>query len=256
LGTRLIDKVAIVTGAGNGIGQSIATGLAKEGAHICVADIDSAGARKTARQVEGLKRRAILVEADVSRPEDAKRLVEESMQSFGQVDILVNNAGIARYAPFLEYPTADWIRTLEINLSGYFFCAQAAARQMIARKRGKIINISSVLAETAMPNAVAYATTKGGVASFTRILALELAPHGINVNAIGPGPILTAMAKKTLKEKDRLARKAMIPMGRYGLPEDLVGPSVFLASRDSDYVTGQTLYVDGGFLISGVPRNL
>ena len=160
---RLIDHVAIVTGAGSGIGQSIATGLAKEGAHICVADIDSVGARQTARQVEGWKRRAIVVEADVSRPEDAIRLVGESMRSFGHVDILVNNAGIARYAPFLEYPIVDWIRTLEVNLSGYFFCAQAAARHMIARKRGKIINISSVSAEIAMPNAVAYSTTKGGV---------------------------------------------------------------------------------------------
>ncbi len=256
MGTRLIDRVAIVTGAGNGIGRSIAIGLANEGAHICIADTDLAGARQTAEQVEKLKRQAIAVGSDVSRPEEAQRLVAETMQAFGQVDILVNNAGIARYSPFLEYPAEDWRRTLEINLGGYFFCAQAAARQMIARKKGKIINVSSVLAETAMPNSVAYATTKGGIASLTRILALELAPHGINVNAIGPGPILTAMAQKNLREKDRAAREAMIPMGRYGLPEDLVGPAVFLASRDSDYVTGQTLYVDGGFLISGVPRNL
>ena len=145
---------------------------------------------------------------------------------------------------------------MEVNLGGYFFCAQAAARQMIVGKKGKIINISSVLAETAMPNSVAYSTTKGGVVSFTRILPLELAPHGINVNAVGPGPILTTMAQQTLKEKDRISRESMIPMARYGPPEDLIGPAVFLASRDSDYVTGQTLYVDDGFLICGVPRNL
>ena len=253
---RLIDHVAIVTGAGSGIGRSIATGLAEEGAHICIVDTDPVGAHRTAKLVEKRKRRAIVVEADVSRREDAIRLVEDAMQSFGQVDILVNNAGIARYAPFLEYKIVDWIRTLEVNLSGYFFSAQAAARHMITRKKGKIINISSVLAEIAMPNAVAYSTTKGGIKSFTRILALELAPHGINVNAIGPGPIMTALAKKTLKEKDRIAREAMIPLGRYGLPEDLIGPTVFLASSDSDYITGQTLYVDGGFLISGVPSNL
>ena len=256
MGTRLTDQVAIITGAGNGIGRSIALGLAQQGAHICIADIDPVGARQTAQQAEKLKRRAIAVESDVSRPEEAQRLVEETTRAFGQVDILVNNAGIARYCPFLEYSAEDWRRTLEVNLGGYFFCAQAVARQMIARKKGKIINISSVLAETAMPHTVAYAATKGGVASLTRILALELAPHGINVNAIGPGPILTTMAQKNLREKDRVAREAMIPMGRYGLPEDLVGPAVFLASRDSDYVTGQTLYVDGGFLISGVPRNL
>jgi NAD(P)-dependent dehydrogenase (short-subunit alcohol dehydrogenase family) len=252
----LIDRVAIVTGAANGIGRSIAIGLAGEGAHICIADIDSTGARQTADQVERLKRRAIVMGSDVSRPEEAQGVVEGTMQAFGQVDILVNNAGIARYSPFLEYPAEDWGRTLEVNLGGYFFCAQAAARKMIARKKGKIINISSVLAEIAMPRTVAYAATKGGVASLTRILALELAPYGINVNAIGPGPILTEMARKNLPEKDRAIREAMIPMGRYGLPEDLVGPAVFLASRDSDYVTGQTLYVDGGFLISGVPRNL
>jgi len=256
MSTKLIDQVAVVTGAGNGIGQRIAMGLAAEGAHICIADADAAGGRKTAREVEKQGRKAIVAEADVSRQEDVQRLIGETMQAFGQIDILINNAGIARYAPFLEYPVEDWKRTLEVNLSGYFFCAQAAARQMIPRRRGKIVNISSVLAATAMPNSVAYATTKGGIAAFTRILALELAPYRINVNAIGPGPILTAMAEKALKEKDRLAREAMIPMGRYGTPEDLIGPAVFLASRDSDYVTGQTVYVDGGFLISGVPRNL
>ena len=256
MGNRLLDQVAIVTGGGNGIGKSIVLGLANEGAHLCIADLDIKKANEAKTEVEKVGRKAIAVEVDVSKQKDVQFMVEKTIAGFGQIDILVNNAGVARYAPFLEFPAEDWVRTIEVNLSGYFYCAQAVAKQMILRKRGKIINISSVVAQVAMPNSVAYSATKGGVAAFTRVLALELALEGICVNAIGPGPIMTEMAKTALKDEDREARIAMIPMGRYGVPEDVVGPAIFLASSDSDFITGQTLYVDGGFLISGVPRNL
>jgi len=256
MGNRLLDQVAIVTGGGSGIGKSIVLGLANEGVHLCIADLDIKKANDAKTEVEKIGRKAIALGVDVSKQEDAQFMAEKTMATFGQIDILVNNAGVARYAPFLHFPAEDWARILEVNLSGYFYCAQAVAKQMVLRKRGKIINISSVAARVAMPNSVAYSAAKGGVAAFTRVLALELAPEGICVNAIGPGPIMTEMARTALRDEDRKARIAMIPMGRYGLPEDVVGPTIFLASSDSDFITGQTLYVDGGFLISGVPHDL
>jgi NAD(P)-dependent dehydrogenase (short-subunit alcohol dehydrogenase family) len=254
MGDRLLDKVAIITGGGSGIGEGLAVGLAGEGADICIADVSTEQVDKIKAEVEKHNRRAINIKADVSRQEDVRLMVEQTVSVFGKVDILVNNAGIARYAPFLEYPYNNWKRTLEINLSGYFLCAQKVAKQMLRRKKGKIINISSIAAQVGVPNSVAYSTSKGGIVSFTRVLALELAPHGICVNSIGPGPIMTAMAKKTLKEDDRISREAMIPMGRYGVTQDFIGPTIFLASSESDFVTGQTLFVDGGYLASGVPR--
>jgi len=256
MGKRLQDKVALVTGASRGIGKSIALGLASEGAHVCVASTNIEGANETKNEVEKRNRKGLAFSGDISKQEDVKLMVEEIIRVFGKIDILINNAGIAIYTPFLEYSNSDWERSIEVNLSGYFYCAQAVAKKMISERRGKIINISSIAAQIAMPNSVAYSATKGGIVAFTRVLALELAPYGICVNAIGPGPILTSMAKTALKKEDREVREAMIPMGRYGVPEDLIGPTIFLASSDSDFVTGQILYVDGGFLISGVPRKL
>lgn len=256
MGRRLLDKVAVVTGGASGIGEAIALGLAAEGAHICIADVNAEKAGNTKTQVENLDRRAVTIKTDVSKQEDVRLMVEQTVSIFGKIDILVNSAGIAKYAPFLAYPYDDWKRTLEINLSGYFLCAQEVAKQMVHRKKGKIINISSIVAQVAMPNSVAYSASKGGIISFTRVLALELASYSICVNAILPGPIMTSMAKTTLKEEDRAAREAMIPMGRYGVTNDLIGPTIFLASSDSDYVTGVALYVDGGYLVSGVPRKL
>jgi NAD(P)-dependent dehydrogenase (short-subunit alcohol dehydrogenase family) len=256
MGQRLSDEVAIVTGGASGIGEAIALGLASEGAHVCIADIHRDEADKIKTRVERLNRKAIAIKTDVSRQGDTRLMVEQTMSVFGKIDILVNNAGIARYAPFLEYSYDDWKRTLEVNLTGYFLCAQEVAKQMIQRKKGKILNVSSIVAQVAVPNSVAYSVSKGGIISFTRVLALELASYGICVNAIAPGPIMTAMARTALKEEDRVAREAMIPIGRYGVTEDLIGPVIFLASSESNYVTGQTLFVDGGYLISGVPRKL
>jgi NAD(P)-dependent dehydrogenase (short-subunit alcohol dehydrogenase family) len=254
MGSRLAGKVAIVTGGGAGIGAAIALGFIDEGALVCIADKDSKGARETAKRAQNKGGKAIAIRTDVSKQENVRTMVSKTLTVFGQIDILVNNAGIAIYAPFLTYPIKDWKKTLDVNLTGYFICAQEVAKDMLKRHSGKIINISSITAVLAMPNSVAYTSTKAAISGFTRALALELAPHGITVNAIGPGAIMTSMAKKALKKADIEAREAMIPIGRYGIPRDLIEPAVFLASSGSDYVTGQSIYVDGGYLISGVPR--
>ena len=251
---RLSGKVAIVTGSGNGIGAVLASGFAGEGALLCIADQDTEGAKETQQKIQEVGSKAIITKTDVSRPEDVVQMVNATLNAYGQIDILVNNAGIAIYAPFLEYTIDDWHKTLDVNLTGYFLCAQAVAKEMIKRGEGKIINISSIAGAVALPNSVAYSSTKAAISGLTRVLALELAPKGIAVNAIGPGAIMTSMAKKTLNEDDRRAREAMVPMGRYGVPEDLIECALFLASSGSDYVTGQTIYVDGGYLASGVSK--
>jgi len=253
MGGRLSRQYAIVTGGGRGIGKAVAIAFASEGASVCIADVDRQAGEETAREIIRRGGEAISIETDASQPEQAAAMVSQTVQTFGRVDILVNNAAVAKYAPFLEYPLEDWVRSLEINLTGYFLCAQESARMMVSTRRGKIINLSSVTGCVAVPESVAYSSTKGAVDAFTRVLAYELAPYGICVNAIAPGPILTEMARKTLSEEDRRVREAMIPAGRYGETEDLIGAAVFLASKESDYVTGQTIYVDGGFSISGVP---
>lgn len=251
---RLSGKVAIVTGSGNGIGAVLATGFAGEGALLCIADKDTVGAKKTQKEILKFGGKAIVTETDVSKPEDVMEMVKATISTYKQIDVLINNAGIALYAPFLEYSIEDWHKTLDVNLTGCFLCAQAVAKEMVKRENGKIINISSIAGAVGLPNSVAYTSTKAGISGMTRVLAVELAPKGIAVNAIGPGAIMTSMAKKTLKEEDRRAREAMVPMGRYGVPEDLIECAVFLASSGSDYLTGQTLYVDGGYLASGVSK--
>lgn len=250
----LNGKVAIVTGGAAGIGSAIAKGFIKEGAIVCVADINEKPICQLLKEIEEIGGVVKFIKTDVAQQTGVKQMVAEVIASFGKIDILVNNAGIAKYAPFLDYPYADWKKTLEINLTGYFLCAQEVAKKMIGRKNGKIINIASIAAKTGLPNTVAYTTSKSGIVGFTRVIALELASYGITVNAIGPGPIMTEMAQSVLTENDKKAREAMIPMGRYGETKDLIGAALYLASSASDYVTGQVIYVDGGYTISGVAR--
>jgi NAD(P)-dependent dehydrogenase (short-subunit alcohol dehydrogenase family) len=256
MGDRLRSQVAVVTGAGRGIGRAIALSFAHEGAAVCVGDKDLEAAEDTVREITGSGGESISVKMDSSKPADAKGTVIRTVETFGKLDILVNNAAIARYAPFLEYPLVDWVRSVEVNLTGCFLCAREAARQMAPKRKGKIINVSSISGCLALPNSVAYSSTKGGVDAFTRVIAYELADYGICVNAIAPGPIMTEMARKTLREEDRIAREGMIPLGRYGEVGDIVGAAIFLASKEADYITGQILYVDGGFSISGLPRKI
>jgi glucose 1-dehydrogenase len=248
---RLQNKVAIVTGAGSGNGRSIALRFAEEGADIVVADVVVDGAQATAAAVQALGRRALASQTDVSQREAVEVMVSGALAEFGRVDILVNNAGIGGRVKFLELTDEVWDRMMAINLKGPFLCAQAVARVMVQQGRGgKIINIGSIESSVPLPNQVHYATAKGGVLMLTRALALDLAAYGIRVNAIGPGIIETAMTAPTLARANRRQEwETAVPLGRVGQPLDVANAALFLASDESDYITGTILYVDGGWLI-------
>ena len=251
LPVRFTGQIAIVTGAGRGMGRAVAMGLAAEGAHVVVAEVDRDAAAETVAEIQGAKGRAMSIVADVSKVEDVRRLFKEAVEAFGGVDILVNNAGIGIPKPLLDYTEADWDRQLGVNLKGMFFATQEAARVMIPKGRGKIVNFASTAAfvSSSTPE-TAYDISKGGVRQLTISVAAELAPHHINVNAVAPGTIMTELTLKVLDTEEKMARaSAKIPMGRLGKPEDMVGPVLFLCSDEADYVTGHTLVVDGGWLL-------
>lgn len=249
---RLQDKVAIVTGGGYGIGRAIAELFAREGADVAVAEIDEERGRETVGLVEKAGRRALMIRADVGQKAEAQRIVQETLQAFGRLDILVNNAGIlGGFNPFLEVEEKDFDEIVRINLKGVFLCGQAAAREMVrAGRGGKIINLGSIESEIAIAGNSIYAATKGAVRLLTKAMALELAPHKINVNAIGPGPIATGMTAPFLGESsfEELIQKN-VPWGRMGQPMDVAHAALFLASEEADFVTGTILFVDGGWLI-------
>jgi glucose 1-dehydrogenase len=246
---RLQGKKAVITGSGRGIGRAIAVRLAREGADIVINDLDVSGpAKESLAAVEAAGGRGVLIRADVSRTEDARRLIDEAVRLLGPLDILVNNAGIEKHAPFVEVSEADYDHVLDVNLKGPFFVTQAFVRHLLAAGRpGRIINISSVHAEMPFPGFSTYCLSKGGMQLLTRDLAVELGPHGIAVNGIAPGAIGTEINRALLDDKLRVERLLkQIPLGRMGKPEDVAGLVAFLASPDADYVTGATYYVDGG----------
>lgn len=244
---RLKDRVAVVTGGDTGIGKAICLALAADGAKIVV---DYVGERKSAGELvaqiaaEGV---AVAVEADVSKPADVDALMVAA-GTLGGIDILVNNAGIEEKHPFLEMPFDVFQKVLAVNLTGAWLCAQAAARDMAARKKGgRIINISSVHEELAMPTNAAYCVAKGGLRMLARTISVELAPHGITVNNICPGAVDTPM-DAPLKKKPELYEKllAEIPLHRMAKPEEIAGMCVYLASDEAAYVTGASFFIDGG----------
>lgn len=247
---KLADKVAIVTGAAQGIGRAIALGLAREGAQVVIADIQLDKARETAQAIKGLGRESMALQVDVSSLADLSTLVEKTLEEFGTIDVLVNNAGIALPTPFLETTEEAWDRIIDVNLKSAFFCSQIVARLMVERGNGKIVNLASTSSFVAGREEVPYAISKAGVRMLTAAAAAELAPHNVNVNAIAPGLIKTPLTAKHFPSAEALeARvKAKAPTGRAGKPEDLVGAVVFLCSSEADYVTGHTLVVDGGWL--------
>ena len=248
---RLKDKVAIVTGAGRGIGRAIAIGYAREGARVVVNYSRSQhGAEEAVDEIHAAGGRAIAVRADVAQMDDHAPLIERTLAEFGALDILVNNAGVEFNEPVLESTPETWDQTVAVNLRGAYFLGCAAARVMARAGGGKIVNISSVHDVEPLRNRAIYSITKAGLLMLVKSLALELAEHNIHVNAISPGAILTDMNRKHLTDPPRRERLlTQIPMKRIGDPRDLVGAAVFLASPESDYVTGTTIYVDGGLLL-------
>lgn len=248
---KLDDKTAIVTGARRGIGRAIALAMARAGANVVVSDISQEDCQKVVTEIESLGRRGLAIKCDVVSKAEVEKMVGRAVAGFGRLDILVNNAGIINFKPFLELTEEEWDKTLTVNLKGQFLCAQAAAKEMLKNKWGRIINIASISSGgcgIAFPLIAHYTASKGGVAALTEALALELTPQGINVNAICPGAIDTDMAKG-VKDGGQLEQVLLrIPKGRLGLPEDIANLAVFLASDESDYISGAAIVIDGGWL--------
>jgi NAD(P)-dependent dehydrogenase (short-subunit alcohol dehydrogenase family) len=244
------NRVAIVTGAARGIGLACARRFAADGAKVVLADIDADTGEAEAKKIGANAR---FVRCDVGDPSDVRKLVDAACAAFsGDIDVLVNNAGIVHAADFLELSEADFDRVLRVNLKGAFLLGQAAARKMVeqikaGKKPGAIVNMASVNAVVAIPNQVPYCVSKGGLAQLTRVMALSLAPHGIRVNAIGPGSIMTDMLRGVHNDpaaKHRLLSRT--PLGRIGEPEEVAAVAAFLASDDASYVSGEIVYIDGG----------
>jgi glucose 1-dehydrogenase len=241
---KLSQKVAIVTGATQGIGLACAQRLIAEGAKVMLVDIKPEGQQAA----ETLGEQARFFTADVSQKADVDALVAETMAVFGRIDILINNAGVTHKANFLDITEDDFDRVMRINLKSMFLCSQAVAREMVKQQSGCIINMSSVNSELAIPDQVPYVVSKGAINQLTKVTALSLAPYGIRVNGIGPGTILTELAKKAVlgSPEARHTILSRTPLGRCGEPEEVASIAAFLASDDATYMTGQTLFVDGG----------
>jgi 2-deoxy-D-gluconate 3-dehydrogenase len=246
----LKGKSGIVTGGGSGIGKAIATGLVQAGAEIVIVGRNKERLEKTAGEIRAFGGPAIPIQADISRMGDIKSLVDRTVKEFGKIDFLFNNAGTIRRGSSEDFSEKDWDEVISTNLKGPFFLAQAVARVMISQKRkGKIINTSSLIAVQGGKRVPAYAASKGGLAQVTKTMANDWAKYNILVNAIGPGWVKTELTEALQQDKDRYAEiLGRIPLGRWADPEDLAGAAVFLASDASDYITGQTVFVDGGWL--------
>jgi glucose 1-dehydrogenase len=248
---RLEHKVAVVTGSSSGIGEAIALAFAANGAAVVVNySRHEDAAQKVLEKIEGAGGKGLVVGADVSDPKEVEAMVQQATDAFGRLDIMVNNAGMERKMPFLETPFEVWQETIAVNLTGAWLGCQAAAKQMVAQgKGGRIINVSSVHEDLAMPTNAPYCATKGGTRMLMRTLAVELAPHDITVNNIAPGAIDTPMDAPLKEQPDQMKQLlSEIPLGRMGKPEEVANLALFLASDDSSYVTGSTLFVDGGMI--------
>jgi len=248
---RLEGKIALVTGSSQGIGQGVAIRLAQEGAKIIVNyHSHPEGADDTLKQIEAAGSEGVAIQADLGQTAEIDRLIEQSVAKFGKIDILVNNAGLEKRAPFWEVTEADYDLVLDVNLRGVFFTTQAFIKHLMARNApGRVINMSSVHEELPFPHFASYCASKGGLKMLCRNLAIELAPYNITVNNVAPGAIETPINTKLLNDKAKLAALLdNIPLKRLGQPSDVAGAILFLASADADYITGTTIFVDGGLL--------
>lgn len=246
----LSGKVALVTGASRGLGRAMAKGLARAGADLVLCARSEADLAAATAEIMEMGRRAVSIHLDVLNSESVERAVKRALDEMGKIDVLVNNAGVNVRKTVVELAEEEWDRVLDTNLKGYFLVGRAVGRHMISRGSGKVINVASILGAVGLPNQVAYASSKGGVIQMTKVMALEWAPYHINVNAIAPTyfetPLVAVLRNDPERYKFILERT---PMGRWGQPQELEGIVVFLASRASDFITGQTIFVDGGWTI-------
>jgi len=253
---KLANRVAIITGAAQGIGAACARLFAEEGARVVIADMNEIGGAALVKDIAARGGTALFRRADVGARSDCEALVEHAVAHFGALDILVNNAGIVHAADFLDLAEDDFDRVLRVNLKGAFLCGQAAARRMVGQpmrddgQRGVIVNMSSVNAVLAIPNQVPYTVSKGGLNQLTKVMALALAPQGIRVVGIGPGSIATELLKTAVMTNEAARQRILsrTPLGRLGEPDEIARAALFLASDDASYLTGTTLYPDGGRL--------
>ena len=249
---RLTGRTAIVTGAGRGIGRAIALALAREGASLLAADILEPNALSTAEEIRRAGGDARSLRTDVAHPADAEAMVADAVSAWGRVDILVNSAGVGLTRAFLATTLEEWEYQLRVNLTGTFLCSQAAARAMVRQRAGRIVNIASLSAQRGGTGRAAYGASKAGVSILTKVMAVELAPHGITVNEIAPGPVNTEMTAVTHDQATRDAYHNLIPMRRYAEREEIAAAAVFLASSEAGFINGHTLNVDGGFAAAGL----
>lgn len=241
----LKNNNTFITGAAQGIGKSIAMGMAKKGANIAVADTNIEKADTTVQEIKTLGVKSLAIKLDVSKQNEVVSAFETFIKEFGRLDVLVNNAGITKDALVVRMKNEDWDVVLDVNLKGTFLCSKEAIRLMVKQQYGKIISISSVVAFTGNPGQVNYSASKAGIVGLTKTVAKEYASRGIRVNAVAPGFIQTAMTN-AVPEKIKEEMKKSIPLGYFGTPEDIANIVIFLASKDADYITGQVFHINGG----------
>jgi NAD(P)-dependent dehydrogenase (short-subunit alcohol dehydrogenase family) len=249
---RLTGETAIVTGGGQGIGRAIARRLSADGAAVAILDINAETGKAVAAELGADGGRAIFVPCDVRKRAEVRAALDQVAQTFEGITILVNNAGIGRRAPFLELSDETWHAVLEVNLTGAFIVAQEACRHMARAGRGSVINLGSAAAHMAHSEQAVYSVSKAGLEALTRVMAFELAPAGVRVNAVSPGTIATEFLAGMLTPDARTAREQRIPVGRLGTPEEVADVIAFLASDESRYMTGATIPIDGGLLFAGI----